>query len=206
MAASSRELCVACIAQVFWISCILCTLGILAAGCAKNNGEGSAVGQVWAPECGLDGADYSLNPDFFAMQPSTSVEIIDIVVQRGSDVKSYSDGISVFIREPELLKETMLGVDIPFGGLEPPVEMTFYLNASCPGIARLPVVYGAVSGTIRFDELYVPWLSNATKETIAVFTNVELVDRQDPDERRAVLDGNFSFLFERGLPHQFFQY
>ena len=34
-----------------------------------------------------------------------SVEIIDIVVQRGSEIKSYSDGISVFIRDPEMVKE-----------------------------------------------------------------------------------------------------
>jgi hypothetical protein len=68
------------------------------------------------------------------------------------------------------------------------------------------VVYGAVSGTIRFEELYVPWMDNDTQETVAVFTNVELIDNKDPDERRAVLDGDFRFLFERGLPAQYFQY
>ncbi len=159
---------------------------------------------MWAPDCGLEGEQYELNPSFFAMQPSISVEVIDIVVQRGSDYKSYSDGISVFIRNPELLKESMLGTEIEFGGLGSPVEMTLYLNATCPGVSRVPVVYGAVSGTIRFDALYVPWLDNDTKETSAVFTNVELVDQQDPLERRAVLDGDFSFLFERGMPAQLF--
>ncbi|TNF62173.1 MAG: hypothetical protein EP303_04410 [Deltaproteobacteria bacterium] len=39
-----------------------------------------------------------------------------------------------------------------------------------------------------------------------VFTNVELVDNKDPEERRAVPDGDFRFLFERGLPAQCFQY
>jgi hypothetical protein len=33
-----------------------------------------------------------------------------------------------------------------------------------------------------------------------------LVDNKDPDERRAVLDGDFRFLFEVGLPSQYFQY
>lgn len=178
--------------------------GLLAASCAKGSGEGSAVGQVWAPDCGFDGASYSLNPDYFAMQPSTSVEIIDIVVQRGSDLPSYSDGLAVFIRDPELIKETMLGTEIELGGLAPPVEMTLYLNASCPGVARIPVYYAAVSGTIRFEQLYVPWLDNDSKETVAVFTNVELVDNKDPLERRAVLDGDFSFLFEVGRPLQYF--
>ena len=133
-----------------------------------------------------------------------AVEIIDIVVQRGSDYKSYSDGISVFIRDPDLVKETLLGTEIDLGGLGGLVEMTLYLNATCPGVARIPVVYGAVSGTIRFDSLFVPWLDNDTEETAAVFTNVELVDQQDPLERRAVLDGDFRFLFERGRPPQLF--
>ncbi|MGB5268791.1 MAG: hypothetical protein WBN30_19525 [Polyangiales bacterium] len=181
---------------------VLC--GLLAAGCARGSGEGSAVGQVWAPDCGFEGAAYSLNPDYFAMQPSTSVEIIDIVVQRGSDLPSFSDGLAVFIRDPQMLKEAMLGTEIELGGLAAPVEMTLYLNASCPGIARIPVYYAAVSGTIRFEQLYVPWLNNETKETVAVFTNVELVDNKDPLERRAVLDGDFSFLFEVGRPLQFF--
>ena len=182
----------------------LCALVLLTFGCAKASGEGSAVGQVWAPDCGLEGRDYELNPSFFALQPSLSVEIIDIVVQRGSDYKSYSDGISVFIRDPDLVKETLLGTEIDLGGLGGLVEMTLYLNATCPGVARIPVVYGAVSGTIRFDSLFVPWLDNDTEETAAVFTNVELVDQQDPLERRAVLDGDFRFLFERGRPPQLF--
>ncbi|MGB3050753.1 MAG: hypothetical protein WBB42_07120 [Polyangiales bacterium] len=181
---------------------VLC--GLLAVGCAKGSGEGSAVGQVWAPDCGLEGAPFALNPGYFAMQPSTSVEIIDITIQRGSDLPSFSDGIAVFIRDPELLKETMLGTEIELGGLAPPVEMTLYLNATCPGFSRIPVFYAAVSGTIRFDQLYVPWLNNDTRETVAVFTNVELVDNKDPLERRAVLDGDFSFLFEVGRPLQFF--
>ena len=197
MAASSHRLCAS-------VLCLVCLA--LAAACAKGSGEGNAVGRVWAPGCGLNGEPFALNPDFFAMQPSASVEIIDIVVQRGSDLQSYTDGISVFIRDPQILKESMLGTDIAFGGLEAPVEMTLFLNATCPGLARLPVVYGAVSGTIRFEELFVPWMDNDTKETVAVFTNVELIDNKDPDERRAVLDGDFRFLFERGLPAQYFQY
>jgi len=194
VAASSHEL---------W-AFALCML--LAAGCNMGSGEGSAVGQVWAPDCGLNGEPFDLNPNFFAMQPSGAVEIIDIVMQRGSDLQSYTNGISVFIRDPRMVKESMLGTDIDLVGLASEVEMTLYLNATCPGFSRIPVVYGAVSGTIRFDELYVPWMDNDTKETVAVFTNVVLLDNKDPDERRAVLDGDFRFLFEEGLPSQYFQY
>jgi hypothetical protein len=194
VAASSHEL---------W-AFALCML--LAAGCNMGSGEGSAVGQVWAPGCGLNGEPFDLNPNFFAMQPSGSVEIIDIVMQRGSDLQSYTNGISVFIRDPRMVKESMLGTDIDLTGLGSEVEMTLYLNATCPGLSRIPVVYGAVSGTIRFDELFVPWMDNDTKETVAVFTNVVLLDNKDPDERRAVLDGDFRFLFEVGLPSQYFQY
>jgi hypothetical protein len=145
-----------------------------------------------------------LNPTFFAMQPSFSVEIIDIVVQRGSDQRVYSDYLSVFIRDPEILKDSMLGTEIELGGLAAPVEMTLALNATCAGVSRIPVVYGAVSGTIRFDQLFVPWLDNETEETAAVFTDVVLVDPQEPVERRAEISGDFSFLFERGLPPQLF--
>ncbi len=190
MAVSSRE--------------ALIVFALVAAGCAKGSGEGSAVGQVWAPECGLEGEPYSLDPDFFAMRPSTSVEIIDITIQRGSDLSIFSDGITVFIRDPEMLKEEMLGVDIPFGDLGGPVAMTLYLNATCPLIAEIPVVYAAVSGTIRFEELFVPWIDNETQLTEAIFTGVELVDNKDPEERRAVLDGDFRFLFEAGQPVQLF--
>jgi hypothetical protein len=178
----------------------------LFAGCAAGAGEGNAVGQVWAPECGLDGEPFELNPNFFAMQPSTSAEIVDIVVQRGSDFPSFSDGIAVFIAEPEMLKESMLGTEIDLELLASPVEMTLYLNATCPGVTGLPVVYRSVSGTIRFEELYVPWIDNETKETSAVFSDVELVDTQDPEERHARLDGSFRFLFELGMPTQYFQY
>lgn len=189
------------------ILCALLGIGAIGGiGCAKASGEGNAIGQVWAPDCGLEGGPFELNPDFFAMQPSGSVEIIDIVVQHGSDLKSYTDGIGVFIREPELVKESMLGTELEFAGLGAPVEMTLYLNRTCPGFSRIPVVYGAVSGTIRFDELYVPWLDNETKITSAVFTDVELVDNKDPDTRRAILSGDFTFLFQVGLPAQYFQY
>jgi len=177
---------------------------LLLGSCAKGSCDTQASGQVWAPDCGLDGQDFDLRPDFCAMQPSASVEIIDIVVQHGSDLKTYSDGISVFIRDPEMLKESMLGTEIELGGLGAPVDVTLYLNATCPGLLDLPVVYGAVSGTIRFEELFVPWIDNDNRETRAIFTNVELVDRQDAEERRALLSGDFSFLFERGMPPQLF--
>jgi hypothetical protein len=39
-----------------------------------------------------------------------------------------------------------------------------------------------------------------------VFTKVERADDKDAEERRAVLDGDFRFLFERGLPAPCFQY
>mgnify|MGYP001827466925 CR=1 FL=1 len=133
---------------------------LAAFGCAKGSGEGQVSGTVWAPDCGLEGDLFELNPNFFAMQPSFSVEVIDIVVQRGSDQRTFSDYLSVVIREPEELRESMLGTEIELGGFEAPVEMTLSLNATCPGIARLPVAYAAVSGTIRFERLFVPWLDD----------------------------------------------
>ena len=61
---------------------------------------------------------FDLNPDFFAMQPSASVEIIDIVVQRGSDLQSLQRRhLGVHTRPSEMLKESMLGTEIDLGGL-----------------------------------------------------------------------------------------
>jgi len=197
VAVSSRELGV-------WRSSILATL--LLGGCATGPGEGSAVGQVWASDCGLNGEAFSLDPNYFAMQPSTSVEIIDMRMQRGSDIPNLSDGISFFIAEPELLKDEMLGVDIEFELLDSPVEMTLYLNRTCPFLSQIPVVYRAVSGTIRFEELFVFWVTNDNRMTTAEFTDVELVDTSDPENRRAVLSGDISFLFQRGTPAQNFAF
>lgn len=136
------------------------------------------------------------------MQPSTTVEIIDIRIQRGSDIPNLSNGISVFIAEPEMIRDEMLGQDIELRRFDPPVEMTIYLNSTCP--TDIPVVYRSVSGTIRFDELYIPWESNENRLTTAEFTDVELVDTDDPENRRAVISGDFTFLFQRGRPAQNF--
>lgn len=179
---------------------------LLLGSCSTGPGEGSAVGQVWAPECGLIGGPFSLDPNFFAMQPSTSVEIIDMRMQRGGDIPNLSDGVSFFLADPELLKNEMLGVDIEFELFGSPVQMTLYLNETCPGLSQIPVVYRAVSGTIRFDELYVPWIDNDTRMTTAQFTDVELVDTAEPEIRRALLSGDISFLFQVGRPAQNFTF
>lgn len=195
MVVSSREVCA-------WVSSLVAV--VLLGSCATGPGEGTAVGQVWAPDCGLDGGPFSLDPDFFGMEPSRSVEIIDMRMQRGGDIQNLSDGVSFFIADPEMLKTEMLGVDIELELLASPVEMTFYLNDTCPLLSQIPVVYRSVSGTIRFDELYVPWLENENRRTTAVFTDVELVDTAEPETRRAVLSGDISFLAQRGKPPQNF--
>lgn len=179
---------------------------VLLGSCATGGGEGSAVGQVWAPGCGLNGEVFSLNPNFFAMQPSTSVEIIDMRMQRGGDIANLSDGVSFFIADPETIKDEMLGVDIELQLLDSPVEMTLYLNSSCPLFSQIPVVYRAISGTIRFEELFVFWIANANRLTTAEFTDVEFVDTADPENRRAVMSGDISFLFEQGKPAQNFAF
>ena len=174
----------------------------LVLSCASGRGEGSVIGQVWAPECDLTGEPFSLNPNYFAMQPSSTVEIIDIRIQRGSDIPNLSNGLSVFIAEPEMVRDEMLGTDIELRRFDPAVELTIYLNSTCP--TDIPVVYRSISGTIRFDELYIPWESNENRLTTAEFTDVELVDTDDPENRRALISGDFTFLFQRGRPAQNF--
>ena len=193
MAGSSRK------QTASWLYGALC---VVVVGCTTGSGEGSATGSVWAPECGFDGTEaYELEPDFFAMNPSKDVDILDIRIQEGSEFSDVSNGISIFVDEAEMVKADLVGTDIPLS-IFSVVRMTFYLNETCDKLRDLPVVYESLSGTIRFDELHVPWVDNENSITSAVFTNVEFADTSDPTERRANLSGNFSFVFGSGQPAQ----
>ena len=186
----------------------LCSVAL--AACTTGSGEGSASGLVWAPDCGFEGDLFDLEPDFFAMDPSESVEILDIRIQKGSNFSLVSDGISILVTDAEMVQSDLVGTDIelfrgsPSPNPVPPsvVQMTFYLNDTCDDRSDVPVVYESVSGTIRFDRLFVPWEENETRETIGAFANVEFVDPSDPVERRANLSGDFRFIYARGQPAQ----
>lgn len=171
-------------------------------GCSTGAGEGSATGAVWAPDCELDGEPFDLEPNFFAMDASSSIDIVDIRVQRGSDSSILSDGITISIDEAESFQQDLVGVDIELS-LFSQVQLTLYLNETCREISEVPVVYRAVSGVVRFDRLYVPGADyNDGTETIGLFSDVRFVDTSEPDSRHATLSGSFDFLYSSGRPAQ----
>ena len=65
------------------------------------------------------------------------------------------------------------------------------------------MVLGAVSGTIRFDEIYAPKVDAEEVEISATIENVRFEDPRNAD-RWAELSGDFTFLYVRGSPAQRF--
>lgn len=178
------------------------------AGCSVGVGEGSATGRVWAPSCGLEGADYALDPSFFAADPRVDgADLLQIRVQRGSDHADVSDGLIVDVTGASAVHD-MLGTPIGLGeGPDGLVSMTLYLNATCPFRVgdpdEIPVAYVSTEGTITFESIYAPDAEESTgKEIAATFADVLLVDPSAPEERRATLEGDFRFIFSRGRPAQ----
>ena len=99
----------------------------------------------------------------------------------------------------------MLGMEIEFGGLAAPVEMTLFSTTPAPESPAFPWSTRPFRARFASSELYVPWLDNDTNETGAVFTNVELVDHRDPVSGARSQMVTSRFLFERGLPPQYFR-
>ncbi|MBO6938672.1 MAG: hypothetical protein JJ863_27135 [Deltaproteobacteria bacterium] len=168
------------------------------AGCSVGVGSGEVTGTVIAPQCDLDG-DFSLNPDFFSA--SAFEEQLTIRIQRGGDFAIDSDGISIVVLDATMESER-LGTPIAITAEdEAPVSMSLYLNDRCPvDEDMLPVFLEATEGTITFDQIYAPEVDGGQRQTSGTFTGVVFTDGRG--ERMATLDGEFSFLFERGRPGQ----
>ncbi len=185
---------------------LLLSVCLAIGGCKVGEGQGSASGLVWAPDCNLEAEPYDLKPTFFGAEATKFADIVEINIQKGNDFSDISDGIAINVSEAELIKTTMLGVPIdlfrdPVNRIDSPVRMIFSLGETCFDPLGLPVVYEAESGTITFDALYVPWVDKQ-REITATFSDVEFIDSADPTERRATLSGDFTFLFQRGIPAQ----
>ncbi len=180
-----------------WTRRLRLALG-LAVGCSVGVGTGEVTGTVTAPQCDLDG-DFSLNPDFYSA--SAFEEQLTIRIQKGGDFAIDSDGISIIVLDATMETER-LGTPIAItDDPEAPVSMSLYLNDSCPhDETELPVFLEATSGTITFDEIYAPQVDEGQRQTTGTFTGVVFTDGRG--ERMATLDGEFSFLFERGRPGQ----
>ena len=159
---------------------------------------------VWAPGCDLEAKAIDLKPNFFSVDPVEDADILDFRIQHGSDFEDRSNGVSIQVEKAEAFKTELVGQSIDLSDPASPIRMNFYLGERCDDIFEVPVNYEAISGTIVFDAIYVPWVESSERLSQARFTNVVFVDHNRADTRHAMVDGEFSFLFERGRPAQRF--
>jgi hypothetical protein len=182
---------------------VACASLLLAGACAVGDGTGWASGEVWAAQCGLDGDAYDLRPTFFAAEAQPG-DVLIVRMQRGSDSPEVSDGILIQVWGASDVKTNSLGVPLSFADGQ--VDMTLYLNATCPlelgGPAQRAVAYAAVDGSITFEAIYAPELDRDETEIRAHFADVLFVDAHDPENLRAILSGELEFLRTRGRPGQ----
>ena len=172
--------------------------------CSAGEGEGMIIATVWAPDCGLEAEVIDLKPNFFSLTPTEDANALNFRVQHGSHFEIRSNGVIVQVSEAEAFKTMLLGEPIDLSDPLSPVKMNLYLGRRCDDIRDAPVNYEAVSGSITFDAIYVPWVDGGQRLSAARFTDVEFVDRNEAATRHATASGEFSFLFERGRPAQWF--
>jgi len=179
-------------------------LAILATGaagsCSVGHGEGDLSGTLTIPGCHTGG--YELGPTAFFGQAIE--QLLRIRVQRGSDLEVRSDGLAVLVADATQLKREYLNQDINVAASEPRVDLSLYLNESCPpGRDETPVVLPAVGGTIRFESIYAPQVDKDEVQIKAIITDMHFTDPRNA-ERSAQLSGSFDFLYVRGSPSQRF--
>jgi hypothetical protein len=181
---------------------LICLLAfsLAALSCSTGHGEGDVSGQAEIPHC-FDGT-YDLGPTAFFGQAIE--QLLRIRIQRGSDLEVRSDGLVVLVEDANLVKREYLNKDIDLAGEVPRIDLTMYLNDSCPpGRDRTPVVLPAVSGTIRFESIFAPQIDGNQVEITAQLSKVHFQDPRTP-LRFMDLSGNFDFLYVRGSPAQRF--
>lgn len=179
------------------------------AGCSVGEGQGAIGGHVVAADfCALDDPAWQLHPSFFTAE--VTEDQLNLRIQRGSALEQFADGIMIHVGDVNEIKRQRIGLPIPVErGWRSLVQIVLYLNETCEAgfpneHRRRAVLMEAVGGTIRFDAIYAPDLDPAATGIEAELVDVELVDVAAPDERRATLNGWFSFFYQRGAPAQRF--
>ncbi len=181
-------------------SIVAVSLAVLGGACSVGHGEGEISGTVSIPGC-RTGA-YELGPTVFFGEAVQ--QLLQIRVQRGSDLEVRSDGLAVLVADATTLKREHLNQDLEVGGSDSLVKISLYLNESCPpGRDKTPVVLPAASGMIRFESIYAPQVNRDQVQISATMSDLHFADPRNP-ERSANLSGSFDFLYVRGSPAQRF--
>lgn len=182
-------------------------------GCSLGEGEGDVKSEaLFARDCWYNA--YDLQPDFFAAVPYSVNyrentddqvsyrDIVNIRVQRGTDMQEVSDGLSVLVQDVKRIRDSKDGLlDLPLPVTLPPgvlpagaalpqpppdgaipsdptpaIHVALFLQHSCHN--QNAVLYG-VGGTVTFHSLF----SGDPNEDEASdkFTNAEFsVEMGDP--------------------------
>ncbi|MDB4991515.1 MAG: hypothetical protein JWN04_6693 [Myxococcaceae bacterium] len=182
--------------------CGLVALAWLLASCSVGHGSGEITGTVSVPQCRPEG-EYELRPTSFLAE--SAEQVLELRLQRGSDTEMLSDGVSLLVDDAAAVETMLLNQDIPVAiDADPRIDLTFYLNATCPADRdQTPVVLSAVSGSVRFSHIYAPRVNKSQVRIAAELSNVRFEDPRT-DQRWAVLNGSFDFLYVRGSPAQRF--
>lgn len=178
-------------------------LALLAGACSVGHGQGELSGTLYIAGCRRE-RHFELRPDAFFAQAAE--ELLTIRVQRGGNMEVYSDGLAVMVEDSSKLKRELLGTDIDLSvRLDPRIDVTAYFNDTCPpGRDKTPVVLKAVSGILRFDNIYAPKVDKDQVRITAQLSDMRFEDAKDPEARWAELSGSFDFLYVRGSPAQHF--
>lgn len=210
---------------------IVCALGACAIGvpaCSVGQGDGSARSDdLYVPGC-WEGP-FDLQPTFFGANPFD--DTLTLRVQRGEREIGVSDGFTMLINDLRAVRTGGLERDLPLGlplGVtplgyplpptpnRPAATLTLYLNNSC---RRQNSLLYSIDGTVRFSKLFSgdPNEDNADDRITRGSFRAIVVDPRDavpntapdagmpftyPPGQTSVLEGDFDFVFHRGIPAQ----
>jgi hypothetical protein len=207
---------------------VTCVLLASALGCSVGQGEGSAISDdLYVPGCWQ--GPFDLRPTFFGANPFD--DTLTIRVQRGEREIGVSDGFTMLIGNLRAVRTLGLNTDLPLGlplGVTPlgyplpPVPnppaatLTLYLNNSC---RRQNSLLYSVDGSVRFSKLFSgdPNEENSENRITRGSFTATVIDPRDavpstspdagapytyPESQSSVLQGDFDFVFHRGIPAQ----
>lgn len=203
-------------------------IALLIAGCTTGKGQGMVRSdRLYIEDCW--NGPFDLKPQFFGANPFRD-EAILIRIQRDDDIQEVSDGVTVLVNQPGLIRGNaqdagLLGQDIPVGlppGVSPPgvpvgnrgdpplVSLSLYLHDTCH--VQNGTLY-SVAGSINFTSLFSGDINEPTADdrlTEAEFSATFADPRDLPDgvdtsvdpSVASVVEGQFRFFFQRGQPAQ----
>jgi hypothetical protein len=196
---------------------LVVALALTSLACTTGEGEGRVYSkQLFVENC-WDG-EFDLQPSFFGGNPFREQALV-IRVQRGDNLKEVSDGLNVLISDLQAVRNGQLGQAIKVGpppGIvetfeaDPsPVTLILYLHDSCH--EQNGTLY-SVEGTITFSSLFSgdPNEDDADDRLTEAEFSVEFVNPGDygalvlkeGEVRTSMVEGEFSFFFQRGQPAQ----